>query len=564
MLFDAKLFEQFFNERSLKQGIKLFDKKDVVPVERPSLLEYRFLVDATEITIKKRGDKILSYQCGCANKSYCEHLAACLFYFQEHLLALPFKKNKKVSVKIKAAKLPKRSRQEEAIHKLEYKALSHFIHSHGDKLYKENIADFFSDKSSVTAFELYALQIRTILETYSSLTIMDQAQVDELYQKIKFLHKATAKIKTKIKALYFLDLAIISELPDIYKLRFQGDETKLKVLHQQALSELDGFFNEGLQKTEQEAWYRATLESLKNNWRLNSEAFVFLIPRLAAFTRNKMELEMIRILLEKRKFKSHFSQRLDKLLMARLQIALREWELFKVPFGFKYYDSTVELSLAEADLLFCKHKTDKAFLLLEQHYERVRSQQHWYYFEYLSYVIQKARQYHKKEIELKYLNESFIYGIAILPDHLERFISLLSEEELNTAVDELLKRLRVNRVNYAFDKIASLLFRLKRWEELISELKRQQNKFSLLQEVLLKIQPNNTEALLNLYAKQLLDALTHASAYQLQQQLADHAKLFIDTLPESSKENLLTKILNSLGGQSRIHRYVITLFEMEE
>src|SRR5688500_7883641 len=87
MIFDAKEFEHFVDERSLKKGFRLFEK-GLPELEKQSAQEYRFHIGETEIHIKKRGDKILSYRCSCGRQRSCEHLGAAMFYFQQHALGL--------------------------------------------------------------------------------------------------------------------------------------------------------------------------------------------------------------------------------------------------------------------------------------------------------------------------------------------------------------------------------------------------------------------------------------------------------------------------------------------
>ena len=147
MLFNQKEFEQKIEESALKKGLGFFANHKLELLSNLNSTDFYFLLKdkkPVEIHVKKKGDNILSYNCSCKTESYCRHLAATLFYFQEELLLF--------SKREKKAKLGN--------NKLNVKA-----DFYGDKKLFEH--DLFSKQESVTekdAFNYYTQLIKSIIK----------------------------------------------------------------------------------------------------------------------------------------------------------------------------------------------------------------------------------------------------------------------------------------------------------------------------------------------------------------------------------------------------------------
>ena len=102
-----------------------------------------------------------------------------------------------------------------------------------------------------------------------------------------------------------------------------------------------------------------------------------------------------------------------------------------------------------------------------------------YYQEVLNYILENAEKWQRKDLEMKYLKESFIHGLFIIPEKLKHYLSLFPRENRNEELTNLLMVLKKNPFNYSFDKVVVLLWEGKRWDDLIDEIKHQKNIFLL-------------------------------------------------------------------------------------
>jgi len=306
MLFDIQYFEQFIKEAVLKKGLALFEAGKVEFIEKHPGSEFNFLVNKTAaLTLKKRGDKLTSYHCSCKKTEFCEHLAAVLFYFQQDTLGFAIKKGtyKKSATPVK------------------------------------------------TAYDFHVEALREWLKPYLNSKALNQAQLDEVCKEVIKLKSATHYPGEA----FDLNLALLTVLPLLLQLRLLGNESQLKTILHAILKELRLTFSKGLDVPQQQKWYKATLESIRNNAVLKSEAYTFLIPRAVSFIASKPELERVISLIGSRKYKMDYTSRFDKLMVAKLEVALKGSELFNFSFPADYATAIVELIIAKAELYFCSN-----------------------------------------------------------------------------------------------------------------------------------------------------------------------------------------------------------------
>jgi len=265
--------------------------------------------------------------------------------------------------------------------------------------------------------------------------------------------------------------------------------------------------------------------------------------------------------LRKRAYKTPYSHSLDKLLIVRFEVALREWKLFKTALPLHADYGEVELIIAKSELNFCNNEVNKAFQLLESNYEEVRTLHRNYYNDYVEYLLSNARKRGMADLESKYLREIFIHRLFILPGDLERYLDLLPQKEHSLELDELVSVIKSKREYYSFDKLVILLTRNNRIDELIEEIKKQDNKFSLLHQLMLGKLPEFNERQVTLYIKQLMESLTDRKMNLYQEQLIDKSREFIDLLPAKVKQKTVGQILDKLGGQSGLHKYIMQEYD---
>jgi hypothetical protein len=553
MLFDAKQFEQFFKERTLKKGLNLFESGKVDLLERSGSYDYLFLAGEEELSVKKKGDKVLSYSCSCNNMLFCEHLSGAMFYFQQHALGIGLKKKKAANKSLQKSAWNRNYR--ETFHKLNNVDLIAELKRLENQFAQSDLKELFSKKDQITPFDFYCLRIRTLIKPYLDLVKLNQSQIESLYKKLNLF-------KNKSEEEYFSKLAFISEFALVVNLRFSGAEQKLFDLYATVKKQLEARFQIGLKKQEKTALFAATEKSIKNNAYLNSEAFIFLMPYFLTSSKNSQDTEQVRLLLEKRKYKRHHpSFPYDKLLLARLEIAISEWKLFKRPFPFKIYEEEPELAPAKSELDFANGKTEKGFGRLISEYEKLQPRSKKLLSDLAEYIVAKAKEKNKKNIEQRFLKEQFIYSLNISEAKLDSFIALLPPKDRQKELDELIQIIK-NRGHYSFDKLATLLMKAGHLNELINEIAKQNNKFNLLHQVILMNFPNYDEKHIDLYVKQLMQAFEERKIYSYQEQLFEISKEYINKLPTNLKRKAITNILEKVGGQSKIYKHVRQIFKL--
>ncbi|PBQ31747.1 hypothetical protein CNR22_08180 [Sphingobacteriaceae bacterium] len=560
MLFEVKQFEHSFKETTLKKGLKLFEKGAVELVEKQSRFDYHFFLEGDNLFLRKHGDKLMSYSCSCLKLTYCEHLSAVMFFFQQEALG--------ISVKAKNSKLKKDSLELDEngyinrnIRKAESENLRKFIKESQNKLSVPVITKFLTDKKTLVISDVYCAQLEFLLTPYFNLKQLNAAATESLFKEFSlFAGAIAAKLKTE-QDLFSFHIGIIKVFFQLFQMRFLGDEQPLFEIYDQTLNALDLLFKKGLTSKEKTEWFNVTLSSVSDNKKLQSEAFAFFVPRFVSFAKNEQELLVLSKLLKKRTFKSPHFQHLDKLLIARLQTALKEWTLFKTAFPLHQEGGEVELIIAKAELYFCKQNLKTAFNLLETHYDEIRISRKAYYKDYLQYILKHARIYNLQDLEIKYLRESFIHQLFILPEDLERYLHLISPSEQDRAMKELIESIKNTSKGYYQDKLTLLLLRANLFDELIAELSRATNKFSAAHEVALKKYPDTSPSFLALYMRHLAETLRQDSVYRYQVKVFTKAKEFLDKLPEETVIELIKKLMDQVGKAGHLYRYLNELYD---
>jgi hypothetical protein len=560
MLFDIKQFEQFFKEATLKKGLRLFEKGEVEPVEPTFNSEFLFYVKEFELRVKKRGDKISQFACSCEKGEYCAHLSAALFYLQQDALGVRMKKRAvraQTSMRNRAGKTEHRSE----LQKAENENLIQFIKEHNSRILPAEILTFLSDKTTVTLFNVFCLQFELLVEPFLELKKLDQKGIDKMTRELSVFIKRVELKMAGEENLFFLYLALLVTCISVFRIRFTGNESGILKLYEVATEKLENYYHDGLSGRQLRSWYQACLMSIKTNANLQCDAFLFLIPRAVNATKNKEDLEELHNLLNKRRYKINYAQRFDKLLIARLQVAIRKWDLFKTAFPLNHIDNELELIIARTELFFCSDQDDKAFHILEANYEKVKNEQKNYYGDYLEYIISKAKDKKNAEIESKYLREGFINNLFILPQKLDRFLELIPKEGRSQEIDTIIKRLKSNVRGYSFEKVSALLLKDNRWNDLLEELKRQHNKFGLVHAIALKKLPEYDSRLIELYFRHLSEDLIEKSSYPYQQELVRAAKKYLRFLPENIVDEMVKKLLDKVGKPGPLYRFINEEFD---
>lgn len=560
MLFEVKQFEHFFKETILKKGLKLFEKGAVKMVEKQSRFDYHFFMEGDNLFLRKHGDKLMSYSCSCLRQSYCEHLSAAMFFFQQEALGISVK-GKNTKLKRASSNLDENGYINRTLRKAECESLRKFIKEHNKTLSQNLILTFLSDKKTLLLSDAYAEQFQLMMEPYLTLKQINQTAIDSLCLEIDSLSK---NIKSQLKTeedLFHIHIGLVRVFFQMFQMRFLGDEKMLFEIYQNALEELDKSFKKGLSIKQKTEWFNLTINSVNDNKKLHGESFSFLVPRFVSFARSEQELLVLSRLLKKRTFKSPHFQHLDKLLIARLQTALKEWTLFKTAFPLHQEGGEVELIIAKAELQFCKQNFKNAFALLETHYEEIRTGYKALYKDYLTYILTNARHYKLPELEIKYLRESFIRQLFILPQDLERYLELIPASDHDKSIKELISAIKTTSQGYYLDKLTLLLLRANMLDELVAELSRSKNKFYVIHDVALRKYRDCSPAFLTHYMRHLAETLRQDSVYKYQVRVFTTAKEFLDKLPSGTVIELIKKLMDQIGKAGHLYRYLNELYD---
>lgn len=498
-MLDIRHFEQVLPERILKKGLRLFESGSVELLSRLPGQTQQFLVkpEAT-LSLKKRENQLISYACSCGKMPYCGHLAAVLFYFQQKTLGLSAVPEKK----------PRSSPRQTGRTSNDVESLI--------KELKATLAAHASDREII----------------YGLLQSKKQNAPDP----------------------FLLNLSASVVLPGILvSAEHQGDQ--LAGWIKGSFSELEERLLH-LTKEEKKQWYKATLASVKTNAALKSESFLFLVPGFLSFVKDARQLLALKAALDSRKYRTAYTSRLDKLLIAQLEVLLKANRRFKMNFAMGQHASAAELIIAKCELDFYSGRADSAFKRLRLCHDRILKHQPLYYIDLLRYALEKAGHYGQPEQETEFLKKGLIHHVHIQPAYLERLTELLGEEALKETIDAIIQRVKKEQGIYAFDKTADLLYGTNRLDELLNEIRKQRNKFSLLHKVLLKKMPHYDQELLDLYLEHLLTALRESGFYQLQQHVFDKAVAYLGRLPGDVSRKLVGALLDRLGRTSQIGHYI--------
>lgn len=558
MLFDAREFEHYFTSTILKKGLRIFEKGLLEPESRNGSTESKFKVeDHVELILKKRGDKVLGYSCTCNKTSYCEHLCAALFYFQKDTLGISVKG--KETKAHKAAKVTREKSLDVFLKDIEPGSLIKFVRDYaaGNPLFKETVLAYFSSGSEENAFRYYSVAVKNILAVSAASENLQQKNLDEIQAGISDLLFSHAKNKRHYNSSYYLALAILVELPVIFNARLSGDESTLIRLLEETKGTLDLLYSKGLSTIERKAWKEATLNFLKTNITLYAGVFSFLVPRLISLLNDKNECADLKRLLDRKNIKLiRTVAGLNLLEVAKLQLAIKEAELFKTAFPFKKYAQDPELLVARAELYFYSNKTDKAFKYLEENYNEVKNDFPTRFKLYSDYLISKAKEKQRSDLELHYLEENFIYAPHISSQELDRFLQLVPLKKQALAITRLIAKIKKESGSRGMDKIFAIMLQTGRLTDLVKELKKLDNKFNLVNKIAVQSLPSYSEELLSVYQQHLFHALVEAKYTNIQQPLFLLAKKYLDRLPRKTADNLVAQLLNQIEFIKPLYNFI--------
>jgi hypothetical protein len=518
MLFNLREFEHKIEETFLKKGLKLFLNKKVELIKKTGNGSFSFLIhekNIGEISVQIRSEKIQNYNCFCGSKNNCEHLAAALFYLQQETLSM---------LKVKS---------------LRKKAVTTSI-----KQKKKN--------SFIKQIEL----IKEIIKPFAMASKLTSTEVNEIYKKIHFEKTGAATFGQD----FYFDLAIVCELPKLSNYKYADGENVIDTLVENAKQEIENHFNKGFSVNETEAFIDATYYSLRSQQNFRSGMYRFFISLASVIITNKNTTADLKILLKKRKQNKNKIGSINRKNVSELQLSIRDAELANKPFLLKNYESTLELPIALAEMEFHKNNHAKAFKLLELYAEKIKIENINKYLDLIIEVLVYAKKYNNKKSEQNYLIEKFVCGYFIDTTELDRFFELNKKQNKDDLAREIIVKVKTDSLFFTFEKIAVVLMHQSKFDELIVEIKREKNKFKLLNEIGIKKFPHYDIEFLTLYTKHFLNAITDAKFPFFQQEMFDLARSYLDLLPLEARENIIKKFKDNLLYEKNMIEYISKLY----
>ncbi|MES2681349.1 MAG: hypothetical protein V4635_15750 [Bacteroidota bacterium] len=548
MLFSVTEFEQSFSDKNLKKALRLMREQRILLQQRLPNNSFHFLIDNQfDLFVKKRGEKILSYTCFCYEQPFCAHLAAALFYLQKDILSLT------------------------SVDKT--KKLNAGAHKKADNFKRLRVNTSSAEdggKSEKGTFLFCVDRVYNMLGPYLQLDRLSQKQINTIHLKMVELLDSAAVLShpgehsaghRNRPGLFNLQLALACCLPLIFNLRMLGEESLLLGLFENNFKKLDHSYRAGLLKIEQQNWFASVLLAAKIKNRVGAEAFDFLLPRALCFIKKETDFDRLETLAAKRKTESNIPGQFDKAAIAKMQVAIARK---KSGSPVRHFTDTPEFVIARAELLFCSSKTDKAFKMLGDFFEKVKKEFPRQLHAYLDYLMLRAKEYHQSNIELKYLKESMVFGLYINPAHLNRFFELQPMKTCGPEIDKMVSRIIQLSGDHSLDKLPALLLRDGRPDALLPFIKRHRNKFKLLHAIALQKFPSFDDEFLSLYMKHLFEALTGALNERYHEQVFITAKEYLSRLPGQITDELVLKLLLRLGPFSPVAKYIAQHYPVNE
>jgi len=515
MLFDEKEFEHFFDEPILKKGLKLVSSGKIELLNKAANGSFIFLAHKPggEFSLQIKAGKINSYKCFCEKKN-CEHLAAGIFYLQKELVEF-----------IRPGKRSANKKQKKGT-------------------------------SKNTILESSISRIKNQLKPFAVLDKLKSAQINEIIKKISYEQSNASDLKQ----LFYFDLAIILEVPKLSVFNNTGIENKLEGIVIKSKKRTEQLFSKS-STAEKLAVIEASKHSLRSQNNFRTGTFSFLMPYACLYCKDKNDLELLKQQLKKRSQAKNRLTSIDRKLIAELQLSIAYSKLFGRVYSLKEHQNTIELPIALAELEFCRSNNSKGFKILKQYAQQLKIKNINKYLDLLDEMICFSKEKNSTSNMKEFLLGKFIYGYVINEIELDQFFTLHKDEVIDAAEALLIKRLKSESVFYTFEKLAVVLLHRGRMTDLINEIKKENNKFKLLNSIAGKVFSDDT--FIKLYAKHLSQAITEARFPYFQEQVFNLARIYIDNLKPEQRRSLLKLLKEKTMYDKTMHAFILKCYPLD-
>jgi hypothetical protein len=430
---------------------------------------------------------------------------------------------------------------------------------YGDKKLFEH--ELFSKYESIIEHEAYAyysLLIKSIIKPYLNQIILQESQAADIYHKILVVFP-----KTKRNKIYNIDfyiyLAILIEISQVLNIIKNNTTHPFFNLIKTCKKKLEQYVYKGLSNLEIKAWLHASIQSVKNVTYFNSEIYPFLISYATTLINNTNDLSQLQLHIKKRKESNRFAD-IKRNVVAEIQLIVLENEFTGKNFDQRNYDNTAELPVALAEIQFCRKKHVAGFKLLQDHANKLKRKNINIYLNLIEFIIEKAHKLNFKKIEENYLREYFIFGYHVSLPMINRYFEININSNKNEVTTELIDKIKSDSPHYTFDKLSVILSHQNRLDDLINEIKREKNKFSLLNQIAIKKLPYLSPSFTDLYVKQFISAIGDAKFPYFQQQVFNLANSFISQLHPEYKKEIIEAIKEKLLHEKYLLNYVLEFY----
>lgn len=553
---DLKEFEHYFKSDILKKGLRICKNDKVSLFEKKAPNFYKFYVEDKhifEITLTKKGRKISNYYCTCNNlKDTCEHLCAVFFYLEKDVLGISIKEKKK-SVKPIIGKNNKPNFKN-YLYGIEYTELLDFIDKECayNDLLKLQITTHFNELSKLSVFENYCNKLKIIFWNYLEIGKINDKQLNVVLKKITDFKPEL--VATNNSNLYFYNLALISELPQLFKLKSNNEGYYALIF--EAIHYVNTYFINTLTINEIESLKYTSLRLIKNSKYFNIELSAEIIKKTIFLTTNTNELLKLKTAIAKLKNSVYFLSSLNNIEILKQYIAIKCSKLTNIPI-IKVDDKVLtEHTVATAELLLNEGKIKAGFILLENLFKELEEKNDTKIISVLNYIIKTSEKCKQEKIELRFLQNLLVYDLEVKPEIVKKIKALVNETDFNKTVDGVIIRLKEKNSINSVSKIINLLNYCDRLNDIISELKLQHNQFTLLHTIALKNLPNYSIDLLNVYAVHFTRAIQDAKYDFIKESIFKSATKYINALIPNAKIYLIEQILKSIPKTNNIHQQI--------
>ncbi len=537
MLLNMSHFEQHFSEGTLRAALKLLTKGPVEMLERRGKTEYRLALGANEITLKLRGEKLLSGECTCRGVRLCEHAAAALFYLNRERLGY----EEWNGVKPKFNRTFEKHLPAKKIKPDEILAIAE------NKIKSGRLRKQFESLPGEAALQNYIIVLRQMIGKFQD---KDKPNYEDSLQAFEKFRSAFAGFSTHGGSVYAM-LALLVVLQEIYSLTLIE---RFKLIEVNITKQLKAKIV-GLKTSERRAWEAATLLCMRNSRVFRQGGWRHLLPPMLVWLRQRHLFGELRVLFLKRKNERPFYQKIDWFTVAKLQLDIQESTVFGTEVPARDLSKEFEFLLAETELAFNQGKPAKAFSRLKKAYAHVCEYRKECFEELAEYGFEKANEHKNNTPKLFFLEERIKKSLFLSGDLFNEWKKMLPVKVRAKAYDRLISGLR-HPSYYTFEKLSLVLLYTGKIKELIEEIKKNEFTFLLLHGVALNYVPEPDDDFLLLYAKRLANALARLRLYSGQTELFGVAAVYLKGLPATAVDMVVNHVTTHLGSESNIAKYI--------